>query len=159
MRKIAELSGDEFFDVIYALSPVLPMIADMEVVQAQLFGNYSAEVKSARASIALNTTLLKNGGNPDKEEEYKQKIKAANLAIESEISGIFARDITKIVPQLVSKENRSCIFETLSIIDGLPIDEIKKYIPPKLISKIKSVISDTDFKSFLSYAEESEPTK
>lgn len=156
MKKIAALTGDEFFDVIYALSPILPMIVDMEVVQAQMFGRYSDEISKARATVAVNTTLLKNGGNPGKEDEYKKKIAEANRIVTAEISGVFARDITKIVPQLASKANRSCIFEALSILEGLPMDEIKKYTPPKLISRIKQVISDTDFKSFLSYAEQSE---
>lgn len=158
MKKISELTAEEFFDVIYALSPVLPMITEMEVLQAQLFQNYNERITRARTVIATNTILLEKGGNPGKEDEHKRKIEDARQSIYDENAKIFARDISKIVPLLTSKENRGCIFNALSVIDGLPADEVRKYPAPKLIMKIKQIISDTDFKSFLSYAEESEAT-
>ena len=122
MRKISELTSDEFFDVIFALSPILPLITDMEIVQVKLFGN-------------------------NKEMTNK------------EVTELFARDITKIIPLLTSKERRSCIFEIISIVDGIPIDEVKLYPPSKTATKIKKIISDADFKDFLSYADKSELTE
>lgn len=159
MKKISELTGDEFFDVICALSPILSVIADMEVVQAQLFSNYNPEISKARATVALNNVLIKKGGKPEKIEQYNKEIIAANEVIKAEISGLFARDMSKIIPVLCSKDNRGCVFETIAIMDGLPVDEVKKYSAPKVVTKIKDIFQDTSFKSFLSYAEESEPTE
>lgn len=167
MKKIAELLGDEFLDVIYALTPILPMIVDMEITQMQLFGKYNENIVNARKVVAnekekLNKTLeIKEGDGTTAFksktiENCNKKIAEATNIIENEISLIFGRDISKIIPLLASKDNRNCIFETLSILDNLPVAQVKKYPSPKLCSKIKSVIGDTDFKSFLSYAEQSE---
>lgn len=165
MKKISDLTGDEFFDVIYSLSPILPMITNMEIIQMQLFGKFNKNILDARETVAIEeakrieamgmqdgdgTTAIKNKTI----ESCAKKINEANAVIESEISGIFGKDISNIVPFLTSKDNRNCIFETLAILENLTVEEIKKYPAPKLWSKIWKVIKDADFKSFLSYAEE-----
>ena len=150
MRKIAEISGDEFFDVVYALSPLLPMIANMEIVKAKFFNIFNDGVVEARTTLA-NEKL--------KEDPDKQKIKEQIDILSAETAAIFARDISNLVPLLSSRENRGIVFETLSILEQKPIEEIKHYSPPKLISRIKQVMTDTDFKSFLTYAEPSEQTE
>lgn len=169
MKKISELTGDQFFDVIYILSPILPMITEMELIQSQLFGNHSKKIVDARTIIVTETLKLEEAmkmqdgdGAATKNDIIdicNKNIAESNKIIQAEISGIFARDISKIVPLLVSKENRGCIFETLAILENLPVAEIKNYSAPKLISRIKDVIKDADFKSFLSYAEESDATE
>lgn len=38
MKKLSELNGDEFFDVLYALTPVLPALESIEIVDLYVNG-------------------------------------------------------------------------------------------------------------------------
>jgi hypothetical protein len=144
MRKLNELNGDEFFDVIYALSPVLPMIGDMELVKAQFFKVYNERITGA---------LARSRAEKAKPKPDRDVITQAERDVIDENLNIFVRDISAIVPLLSSKENRGIIFTVLSILDEKPVDEVKKYPAPKLVDMMKRVLKDTNFKDFLSYAE------
>ena len=167
MRKIAELNGDEFFDVVYILSPILSVIANMDILQIRL----------VEASVAhgLQTEMksLKEQLEQAEDEQEKQRImkrlgalsvKVVEMEKElndsrGETTKTFIDGMSNLVSLLSSKENRNVIFGILSILEKKQIEEIKQYPPPKLISRIKQVIADTDFKSFLTYAEPSEQTE
>ena len=147
MRKIHEISGDEFFDVIYALSPILHMVTDMEIVQTRISGK--ADEKIAEAQRALMVERAKKKPCPE-------KIQAATKIIRSESASMLVRDLTKTIPLLTSKQHRGSLFEVLAILEQKTVDEIKSYTSPKLISMVTRLIRDTDFSLFLDYAEQSE---
>lgn len=162
MRKIADLQADDFFDVIYALSPVLPMIADMEIIKNQMFPDaniLALRVEMAKERLKVEKANEKQDDNPDTPvktktiEAAEKRITEINAELQAEIVGVFGRDISKIVPALASRQNRGAIIEVLSILEEQPISEILKYPAPKLLSKITAVVKDTDFTSFLSYVE------
>jgi hypothetical protein len=149
VRKLNELNGDEFFDVIYALSPVLPMIGDMEIVKAYFHKSFSERLDGA---------LTRKRAEESKPKPNKDVISQLNKEIADENLNIMVHDISAVVPLLSSKENRGIIFTVLSILEQKPVEEIKKYPGPKIVDMLKRVISDTNFKDFLSYAEPTEET-
>ena len=142
MRKLHELAGDEFFDVIGVLSPILPVIGDLEIVQAQI-GSTNEKITEARDIMAFENMKK----SPD-----RKAIRKAKSAINAETAAIFARDVSKIVPLIVTK-HRDIAYSLLSIIDEASVADVKKYVGPKIMSKLFQMFKDTDFRSFLSYAE------
>lgn len=70
-----------------------------------------------------------------------------------------SNDIMNVLPKLAGKEHRQAIYEVFAIIDKKNVEDIKLYPATKLSINIQKLISDTDFKSFLSYAEKSEQTE
>jgi len=145
MRKISELDAESFFDVIYTLSPLIPILCDTDIVKAQFFRIYSDEFQSVQNKLS--------------EAAVKETPENVLMSASVESANIIVRDISKLIPLLTSKENRGIIFETLAIIEQKKAADIKKYTPPQLISKIKQLISDPDLASFLTYAESPEPTE
>lgn len=69
---------------------------------------------------------------------------------------LFVSILTKLLPTITSKENRHCIWDILSILEGKSVSDIKKYPAPKLISKIRKIFAEGELTNFLSYAEESD---
>lgn len=63
---------------------------------------------------------------------------------------------TKLLPVILGKEHRKCIYEILSILEEKTIDEIKEYKGGKLISCVKNAFSGGEIANFFQYAEESE---
>ena len=162
MRKIADLQADDFFDVIYALSPVLPMIAEMEIIKNQMFPDaniLALRHEMAKEQLKIAKANTEQDSNPDTPVKTKavesatKRIAEINVELQAEIVGVFGRDISKVVPALASRQNRGAIIEVLAMLEEQPVAEILKYPAPKLLSKITSVVKDTDFTSFLSYVE------
>lgn len=156
MRKLNELNSDEFCDVVCALSPVLHIIVNMEIVQGFLFKNISEELADARKEQKANAILYTKSNDEAKKQKYEEKIREAVIRANKEMASVFARDIVNVLPLLLSKENRAYIFEVFSIIEKISIDEVKLIPAPNLSKKIQSLINDTDFASFLLSAEKSE---
>ena len=144
MRKLNEVQGDEFFDLIYAMSPIIPIIGDMEVFQAQ-FGSMTEKTAEAQAMIVAEKS---------KKTPSIKVVTEATRIIQAEMASMFVRDIAKVVPVL-AKNHRDAVYEVLSLVDQVPISDVKKYPGPKLLSELYQLFRDTDFKSFLSYAEPS----
>ena len=132
MRKISELNGDEFFDFLYALTPVLPVLSQLEIVKN-----------------GFDIVLKSNIDNKIKSKDQK------NAALTAELLTILAAELPVVIPHLTSKENRSAIYEIIHILDGVPIDDIKKYPAAKLMTQIKQIFTDVNFKDFFTYAEPS----
>ena len=146
MRKLHELTGDEFFDVIGVLSPILPVLSDLEIVQAQI-GSYNETIAEARQAIAFESAKKK----PDTKE-----ILRAKRVIDAETASVFTRDIAKLVP-LIAIQHRDVAYGLLAIIDQVPVSEVKRYPGAKIMTQLIAVFRDTDFGSFLSYAEPLKP--
>ena len=136
MRKISDLEGDEFFDVLYALTLILPVLSQLEIVKSG-FG-----------------VILKP--NPDSKLKTKEQ---KDAALTAEIFTILANELPVIIPHLTSKQNRNAIYEVINILDDVPVSDIKKYPAAKLTTRIKQIFSDSNFKDFLSYAEPSDTKK
>jgi len=149
MRKIKDLNGDEFLDLVFALSPVLPLILDMEIVKSQFLGAINENVRK-------QATILRKETAKEKGRQKEDVIEAATVALVNEQSMMAVRDITLIVPKLVSKEYRSATFEGLAIIEGKTIDEIRALPAPQLVGLVHQVIKDIDLKDFLPFAEQPE---
>lgn len=146
-RKLSDLNADEFFDFGCALSPILPMIIESELVQYNVFGKLSNKMIEVQGEIIAE----QGKARPDKK---------AILSLRNEAAGenvaVMMRDIAKIIPLLMSKQNRGIVFEALAILEQKPASDIKQYPGGKVVTMLKEIITDTDFKSFLSYAEPSE---
>ena len=147
MRKINDLCGDEFFDFVLALSPVLPSLGELEILQMQ-FSGANPILSESRRIIAREKASKKPNLRAIDEAQQRQG---------QETTAVFVRDIAKIVP-LLCKNHRSAVYEVISILDQASIAEVKKYPGPKLTSKLVSIFKDADFKSFLSPAESSATT-
>jgi len=148
MRKLHELTGDEFFDVIGILSPILPVLSELEIIKAQI-GGVNQTIADAQETIAIEQR---------KKAPDRKVIRKMRSIIEGETATVFARDVSKIVP-LIATQHRDIAYSLLSIVDEVPTSEVKKYVGPKIMSKLFSVFKETDFRSFLSYAEPPEQGK
>lgn len=116
MKKLSELSGDQFMDAFFALSPLLPVLENIDL-----------------------------GTLKDNEKTAEQR----------GIS-LFASILAKLLPAITCKENRHCVWELLSILDEVTVEEIKQYPAPKLISKIRKIFAEGELANFMSYAEVSD---
>jgi len=147
LRNVKELDGNELFDVLFIISPILPILVDSELIQAQIFKRYNKKTNNARM-IYLNEAKKQN---PD-----ETKMNDALMTIEEEQANIFIRDTTKIIPQLLSNENRSIVFQVLAIFEKNTPEDISHYPGVKITTMLNEIIADLNFKDFLSYTEPSE---
>jgi hypothetical protein len=150
LRKIADLDADEFFDFAFALTPLLPTILDLEIVQMQIHGSVGKGVEKAQK--ALFSELAKKKQNP-------AAVALARDGFNREAGRVAMRDIIAAIPKLVSRELRGFVYEGLAILTKTDVPEIKKVKGNELVKMIRRVISDIDIKDFLDYADVPEPTE
>lgn len=90
--------------------------------------------------------------------DYSGLQDSTKTAMERGISFVTS-SLSKLLPALTSKENRRCVWEIISILDEVPISEIKEYPAPKLVFKIRKLFAEGELKNFLNYAESSDTTE
>lgn len=151
MKKLNELTADEFFDVLYAATPIIPLVADLEIVRARVSGDYSAATVEQQNRIVKYRGLLLNG-DKRKTDTYEKEIEDAVRLIKAENAKIFARDLQSLVPALTSRENRGALFEIIATLDGTTAEEVKKQPMMEIISKVRELFSDKGVKSLFQSA-------
>ena len=151
-RKISELPADELFDFIYAMSPILPVISQLDIVKTGFSSitNYLPTAEDVAEMRAVAERKL------SKKERSPEEI-AKNLQKEAkkrgEMVAIIVNELPTLIPHLVAKENRIATYEMLSILNNVPADEVKSWPGPKLVNQVISMVKDPGFKDFLDYAE------
>ena len=158
MRSIAQLNGDEFFDFIFALSPILPVIGQLDIVKSgfAVVTNHSPTAKDV-ANIKAEIERRKDRKTAtDAEIARNMQNKAKQNA---ELFTILAKEIPILIPYIAAKENRVAVYDALSILEQVPVDEIKAWPAPKLMSRVMSLFKDPGLKDFLDYAESADMEK
>ena len=152
MRKIADLNGDEFFDFMYALSPILPVISQLEVVKSgfAVITNYAPTAEDI-AKIKSDVEKSKSKKKLT-DEELAAQLKD-NVKLRAEVFTLIAKELPILIPHITSKENRVAVYDALSILEEMPVDEIKAWPAPKLMKRVAALIKDPGIKDFLAYAE------
>ena len=150
LRKIADLDGDELCDFGVAISPIIPLILDMEIVKMQIFGAVSEGMAEARAEF-----LHEN----EKKKKDETRLSKAMERLTSESADMAIRDVTAIIPKILSREYRGFVFEGLSVLSGVSVEEIKKLKAGKLIDALWRVKNDINLKDFLPSADTSVQTE
>ena len=147
MRKIKELTADEFFDFTLALTPVIPLILDMEIVKMQYMGVFNAEVRRQQNIIRSEREKAANAPGDKVVFENAAKVSAAFDAIGEETGKIMVRDISALVPKLLTRENREAIFEALTILFAGEINytvlvkpEVAKMVKNKETGELEKVV-------------------
>jgi len=152
MRKIKDLTSDEFFDLVFAVSPILPLILDMEIVKTQFLGAINEKVRE-------QVIILRKEEAKEKGRQKENVIEAATTAIIREQALVASRDIAFIVPKLVSKDYRGATYDGLAILSQKTADEIKALSAAQIVGMLRQVIKDIDLRDFLSLSEQSEVTE
>jgi len=135
-------------DFVFALSPVLPLIMDSELLKTQLSDGINASI----TEMLLDLEKAQASNDND-------AIIRAHCELNKQRAEIIIRDILSAVPKLVSREYRGAVYEALSILEQKPVGELKAKKGAWLLSTVRNVIKDIDFKYFLDFAGESESTE
>lgn len=133
MKKLNELNGDQFFDVLYALTPILPALEKID-----LFDMYVNGTNGKIAKVDANST-----------DEEK-------MAANKSYMKIIVQGIGEILKLITSRENRGCAWEVLSIVDGVTTNEARSYLAPIIWHKLKTLFSGDGIKAFFPQSDKSE---
>lgn len=134
--RLSELSGDQFFDVLYAMTPILPALENID-----LFGLYVNGAQGKLPKITENSTQA------DRD--------AANKAY----MHILVQGISEILKLITSKEHRNCAWEVLGIVDGVSAETAKKYNAAQIWLKLMALFDGNGLKDFFNSAAESDTTE
>jgi hypothetical protein len=136
LRKLDELSYEEFMDVLLELSHILPIFLQTEMLQLVLFKQASKEI----------STVMGIG----KAESAPAPEDAAHASIQA-----LLRDIYSVLPQIAAKEKRGHLIKILHIWEGAEIE----YNPITLIKRIKELLKCGVTTAFLELQGSSEQTE
>lgn len=159
MKKLKELDADAFLDFVVAVTPILPLVLKSESLRASILGTFNDSVAEARQRIVKNSDGVDDDGLAVAKKGKEKEVERAYSDIAKESAEMFGRDLFMLVPQLASREYRSAVYEALSILEEKPIEELKSRGGTYLISSVREVIEDIDFKDFLGSVEQQEATE
>lgn len=112
-----------------------------------------------KSKIRVNKMLAENAHSEEARKQYQEKVDEAVKEIKAENTQRFTKELLLAIPFLVAKENREHIYEIIAIIAQETIEEVKAQPASKLFTRLKQLIADMDFKSFLSFQEQSDSTE
>lgn len=169
MKKIADLEGKDFFVLLRRIFPIVPEIKEMETIKLKLGTSKNAEIDEIRedyrkeAAKLARANEMKDGDGTTAIKENtidmcNQKIDVLAKKLSKINAGIAFNDAVQIMPTLLSESFETSFYEIIAMLDEEPLDAVKSYKAAKLISKIVTIVKETDFTDFLSSAEESDET-
>jgi hypothetical protein len=135
LRKISELSQDEFFDAHQAILPLIPEILNTEAYRAAVYGQIQREV-------------MKAGLKKEDEQADEQESLDFNVFVDMNI-----RDQKIIADIFTRKEFRQNVRDFVSVLTGSDEDSLKELNGVQYKGLIAGIINDKSFQSFLAFAE------
>lgn len=151
MRSVAQLSSEEFFDFIFALSPILPVISRLEIVKTN-FAFITNHSPTAKEVAEIKNEIEKRKDRKAATDAEIARNMQDRAKKNAELFTVLAKEIPVIVPFVTSRENRGAIYEAIGILDRADIDEIRGWPAPKLVNRVTSLFRDPGFGDFLDYA-------
>jgi len=150
MRRIGDLTGDEFFEFVFVIQPFIPSFLELDHVKAKI------GILGDDALVQASMTLAVER---DKESPDMDIIKNALIEIQNENANSLLRDGKAVMKLLLDNGNREIMYKALAIVEGVSVDEIRKYNIFKLSKLVKQIVKDINFKDFLEFADGSELTE
>ena len=170
MKKIADLTGKDFFLLLRRIFPIVPEIKAMKTIQFQLGVIEIEEIEQLREEYRKEAVKLAKA-NAMKDGDGTSAIKANTIkACNEKIAALAEKlgkiktsiafdDAIQIMPTLLSEDFENSFYEIIAMLDEKPLETVKGYKAAKLMSKFVSIVKETDFKDFLSSAEELDETE
>ena len=116
MKKLMDLSGDEFLDILLSVSPIIPLILESEYLRSKYMSIHPDDMQALQARYRVLDAV--NGGSEDAKQKRSVEKIALIASFNAKQASMIPNDVKSILPRLLSRENRDMFFDTMKILIG-----------------------------------------